>query len=190
MALFFGFVLGAMFMACILMGYQMVFAYGPDETIYIGGDYPRTVPIYYVDKIEECGGSTEEGIRGCYMPNYPETILVERDAIFAYTSEGCTVRDHEILHAWGYAHIDDGPAWRESGLKMPLCPNPLLEVFAEEMDKRMQAYSLKQKQLMEEKLLEDQQEMLQGQYNASKISHREPIHPGPGHVYESLLILR
>lgn len=72
----------------------------------------RQVPIYYVDVLL-CNG---EPALGCYNPNTDEIRILE-SAAFQWASRGCTVRDHEIIHAFGYLAESEVA-------KISSCPNP------------------------------------------------------------------
>ena len=85
----------------------------PDEWVWVGGDRGlREVPIYYVDFLEG-------HIKGKYFAGH-DAIIVERDRVHSWAMPGCTVRDHEIYHAWGYDHVS---------MMQFNCPHPSSESY-------------------------------------------------------------
>ncbi len=71
-----------------------LFIAGADESVWVED---REVPIYYEDFI---GGD----VKGYYDPNKDEIHLLE-SAMYQWALPGCSIRDHEIFHAWGYDHV-------------------------------------------------------------------------------------
>ncbi len=81
-------------------------AYGeePDELIW-ALDEPhglRLVPIYYV---EQPISSKGESVLGLYNPN-TDIITIKDGYALQWAATGGTIRDHEILHAFGYNHVE------------------------------------------------------------------------------------
>ena len=59
----------------------------------------RQVPIYYVDEVI-CNGDV---VLGCYFTNPDDDYIeIKKGKAYQWASQGCTIRDHEIIHAWGY----------------------------------------------------------------------------------------
>jgi len=88
------------------IGYlQWIEAVTPDELIWVGGDKGiRQVSIYYVDNIFVCSFETlGYEIKGCYRGNF-DHIELRKDSVNNWATQGCTVKQHEILHAWGIGH--------------------------------------------------------------------------------------
>ena len=112
----FYFIIGIIFFA--FLGYYLgVVAFGdePDEWIWATNDWlgVRPVPIYYVDEVE-CNNGLNIHVKGCYNPN-TDVIQIKKGYGQQWAMQGCTIRDHEILHAWGYDHVS---------MKKFNCPNP------------------------------------------------------------------
>ena len=104
--------------AIFVIGVMKVYGDTPDEIIWAVNEEHglRAVPIYYVDEIENHGEHT----KGVYNPVLDEIRILKGVGDF-YAVTGCTIRDHEILHAWGYDHVS---------MQEFNCPNPNVDYDA------------------------------------------------------------
>lgn len=76
----------------------MLPSFPPSEIVWVED---RQVPIYYVDYLP----NHSEHTLGFYEPNL-DTIFILDGKQYTWAMPGCTVRQHEILHAWGYDHVN------------------------------------------------------------------------------------
>lgn len=76
----------------------------PDEEVWATNDWlgTRLVPIYYV---EQPVTSLGDEVLGLYDPN-DDIIQIKIGYAEVWARQGGNIRDHEILHAWGYSHVD------------------------------------------------------------------------------------
>jgi hypothetical protein len=80
----------------------------PDEIVWVGGDKGlRQVPIYYVEELDG-------DIKGVYRAS-EDSIYIMQGWGDKWALPACTIRQHEILHAWGYDHVS---------MSQFNCPNP------------------------------------------------------------------
>lgn len=86
----------------------------PDDTVWVGGDKGiREVPIYYVDEVH-CNGFNEHN-KGCYSSGLDAISFLKGYDVHTWAMPGCSIWNHEIIHAWGYDHVS---------MQIFNCPNP------------------------------------------------------------------
>ena len=80
----------------------------PDESVWATNDWlgTRLVPIYYVDD-PIANKHTENPIHvtGFYSHQF-DYIEIKKGQEDRWITPGCNVRQHEILHAWGYNEVE------------------------------------------------------------------------------------
>ncbi len=86
----------------------------PDEEVWATNDVfgTRLVPIYYVDQPVTTQG---DEVLGLYNPN-DDHIEIKIGYADVWARQGGNIRDHEILHAWGYSHVD---MWNDFNIDDP-----------------------------------------------------------------------
>mgnify|MGYP003973274821 FL=1 len=101
------------FLSICVIGVMKTYGDTPDEWVWATSDLmgTRPVPIYY---LEEIPCDVPDAL-ACYDSNTDE-IYITKGKGSQWASTGGTIRDHEILHAFGYNHVEMG--------KLFYFPNP------------------------------------------------------------------
>ncbi len=101
------------------IGYFKEYANGQPEMIWVGGEKGlRQIPVYYVDTVV-CGHKESPHIKGCYKSLEDIIIFKKNYDSDTWAMPGCTIWMHEVLHAWGYDHVEmhkfncPNPVWTE-----------------------------------------------------------------------------